>query len=501
MWEAVLPESLLARAAIAYVYSLIAATWMYYTARKSAPGLSRLVWALPVVLTELAVAPVLVDPVRWPILPTPVSGIFGLAAFKVAAYIMGRGPLVLVDHAAFMEFAAVMCMPVIPAVAFKTSGGYTDPSLLKNRPMDFIASYGRKSCLSICAIVAMQLPFLPRLAHHWLYAFNLSLFLGCLWDVWCLAATVFMGLKVASSFDAPWLSTSFADYWARRWNLTVCYMLRVLVYEPVIEGRFVAAPTSNTPAAAPAPRIAAAAGPGMPVAEDAAAPQGSPPSSPGSTCDAVMRLDDTTDAADVDAGEGIHKGVESAALRRRHNALVSKEDGMISMQNGASAASSADKGTDVTAAGAGAAEAAAAAAARRVRPSLLRRYLATQATFAFSGAWHALIWWTNMHYMDWMGWRWFWFFTIQAPIVAAESIIIRKAKKRGLLLPTPVAVVLTNFLLIVVASPLLFGPCDWSGMCPRMMGNVKEVILGMGWAITGGVQAVQGLAAAAVKTQ
>ncbi len=29
---------------------------------------------------------------------------------------MGRGPLVLVDHAAFMEFAAVMCMPVIPAV-------------------------------------------------------------------------------------------------------------------------------------------------------------------------------------------------------------------------------------------------------------------------------------------------------------------------------------------------------------------------------------------------
>ncbi len=84
MWEAALPESLLARAAIAYVYSLIAAAWMYYTARKSAPGLSRLVWALPVVLTELAVAPVLVDPVRWPILPTPVSGIFGLAAFKVS---------------------------------------------------------------------------------------------------------------------------------------------------------------------------------------------------------------------------------------------------------------------------------------------------------------------------------------------------------------------------------------------------------------------------------
>ncbi len=131
---------------------------------------------------------------------------------------------------AIVSSLVIACYSLAPIhaliAAFKTSGGYTDPSLLKNRPMDFIASYGRKSCLSICAIVAMQLPFLPRLAHHWLYAFNLSLFLGCLWDVWCLAATVFMGLKVASSFDAPWLSTSFADYWARRWNLTVCYMLR-----------------------------------------------------------------------------------------------------------------------------------------------------------------------------------------------------------------------------------------------------------------------------------
>jgi hypothetical protein len=32
-------------------------------------------------------------------------------------------------------------------------------------------------------------------------------------------------------------SSSFADFWARRWNLTTTYMLRVLIYEPVMEGQ------------------------------------------------------------------------------------------------------------------------------------------------------------------------------------------------------------------------------------------------------------------------
>jgi hypothetical protein len=32
-------------------------------------------------------------------------------------------------------------------------------------------------------------------------------------------------------------SESFADFWARRWNLTVTYTMRVLVYEPVIQGK------------------------------------------------------------------------------------------------------------------------------------------------------------------------------------------------------------------------------------------------------------------------
>lgn len=63
---------------------------------------------------------------------------------------------------------------------------------------------------------------------------------------------------------------------------------------------------------------------------------------------------------------------------------------------------------------------------------------------------------------------------LQAPIMAAEAILVKWAKNRQLLLPRPVAIFLTNFLLIVVANPLFFGPCDWSGMCSAMFDNVQR---------------------------
>ncbi|KAF6265333.1 hypothetical protein COO60DRAFT_1479936 [Scenedesmus sp. NREL 46B-D3] len=92
---------------------------------------------------------------------------------------------------------------------------------------------------------------------------------------------------------------------------------------------------------------------------------------------------------------------------------------------------------------------------------MLRRLAALQATFAFSGLWHLLIFTMPLG-------------CLQAPIMAAEAILVKWAKNRQLLLPRPVAIFLTNFLLIVVANPLFFGPCDWSGMCSAMFDNVQR---------------------------
>jgi hypothetical protein len=113
--------------------------------------------------------------------------------------------------------------------AFKISQGTSPESLgsiAPSTPATFLYCYAWKATGAIFAAVMSVSPYLPVLARHWFYALCLSLSLGSLWDFWCLMAVLCFNIEVAPSFDKPWLSSSFADYWARRWNLTTTYMLR-----------------------------------------------------------------------------------------------------------------------------------------------------------------------------------------------------------------------------------------------------------------------------------
>eukprot|EP00123_Amoebidium_parasiticum_P002385 comp13648_c1_seq1/m.9271 comp13648_c1_seq1/g.9271 ORF comp13648_c1_seq1/g.9271 comp13648_c1_seq1/m.9271 type:complete len:233 (-) comp13648_c1_seq1:49-747(-) len=48
--------------------------------------------------------------------------------------------------------------------------------------------------------------------------------------------TIFMlGVPVSSSFNMPYLSTSLGDFWGRRWNLPVNWMLRDTLYGPIVK--------------------------------------------------------------------------------------------------------------------------------------------------------------------------------------------------------------------------------------------------------------------------
>lgn len=49
-------------------------------------------------------------------------------------------------------------------------------------------------------------------------------------------ASGLLRIKIAPHFDEPYLSASFADWWSRRWNLTVGNVLRMLIYDPIVEG-------------------------------------------------------------------------------------------------------------------------------------------------------------------------------------------------------------------------------------------------------------------------
>ena len=44
------------------------------------------------------------------------------------------------------------------------------------------------------------------------------------------------GLQVSPHFDSPFLSASVAEFWSKRWNLTIGNTLRTVVYDPIHEG-------------------------------------------------------------------------------------------------------------------------------------------------------------------------------------------------------------------------------------------------------------------------
>jgi hypothetical protein len=117
---------------------------------------------------------------------------------------------------------------------------------------------------------------------------------------------------------------------------------------------------------------------------------------------------------------------------------------------------------------------------QHTRPSSspLRRYLGMQATFLLSGLWHALVLY-RPNTGTWTGaWRWMLFFSVQAPLMVVEAMAARlwsrHLKRRPL--PRALRIFLTNALLIVVATPLFFGPCDWTGMCARMFDSARASV-------------------------
>ena len=316
-----------------------------------------------------------------------------------------------------------------------------------------------------------------------------------------------MGVEAAPSFDKPWLSTSFADYWSRRWNLTTTYMLRVLIYEPIMEGSWFALPKdqqqrnshklgaaklqqqqhvqvyyARSPAAAAAPDgpDSAPYGPESPnMVNTAASDSDSDQSCITST--AATTLNNSTMKPGGDKAAGAAAAADSSPTSSPSASATDLHPAPIK----ASAATAAGEQQSLLRRRKGMRE-----TGDKVDPAydlqeqtskqqqrqhkqkrLLRRFLALQATFAFSAIWHVLIFYYNTHIWTW---HWFAFFSLQAPIIIVESLMIRAATARGFSLPRPVSIFLTNFLLIVVANPLFFGPCDWSGMCHAMMASIYK---------------------------
>ncbi|KXZ55709.1 hypothetical protein GPECTOR_2g1259 [Gonium pectorale] len=104
-----------------------------------------------------------------------------LANFKLTAFCLGRGPLTQTGLT-LGQFTALLLWPIIPRTAF-----------------------------GVCAYCD-------------------------LWANACAALVMWVhGVEVAPSWDRPWLQTSLADFWGRRWNLPASSSLKHLAYEPLVE--------------------------------------------------------------------------------------------------------------------------------------------------------------------------------------------------------------------------------------------------------------------------
>ncbi|GBF93009.1 hypothetical protein Rsub_05620 [Raphidocelis subcapitata] len=461
---------LAARLLASYAAAAAAAAAVFLLARPLPPGSrGRAAVCVAVAAALLAAPSRLLDFQREAIGIVPAVGVFSLAAFKVLAFAVGRGPLQAAPLPSFAKFAAALALPVIPIEAFKLSSrGGARPRRSPPPPPparaasagEFLASYAAKSAATAAVIGLYRLPGLPVLALHWLYALCLSLSMGALWDAYCAAAVGLYGLRVARSFDAP------------RWNLTTSHMLRVLIYEPVLEGRLVPAGIEATPQTAGETAGAArngGGGGGGPEASDA--PAAAAESDGGGAPFGESRSSSPAPEARLrraGAGDAFANGGAPGGRRGQPPAGDAQEDGPTPGSKTPPAAAAAAAAATAPSAGGG-------RGPRRGR--LLRRAAALQATFAFSGLWHAFIW-AHFHGTSSLGWRWFVFFSVQAPIMVAEAALQHLWLAKWRLPPPPraVSVLLTNFLLIVVAEPFFFGPCDASGMCARMMGSLQQAV-------------------------
>ena len=68
-----------------------------------------------------------------------------------------------------------------------------------------------------------------------LQALIIFLALSGVYDILAVAVAVLASdLVIEPHFDAPYLSSSLQDFWARRWNLTISHVLKETVYEPIV---------------------------------------------------------------------------------------------------------------------------------------------------------------------------------------------------------------------------------------------------------------------------
>jgi hypothetical protein len=149
------------------------------------------------------------------------------ASTRVLLVALGRSTVSRRKHG--LAYAAELLLPLT-----------TSSSPLAGRSVaQLLARVVGKALLLAVTCVALQSPvaaFHLPMARHALYVFGMYSFLGALGDGPGAVITALCGVSLSPHFNAPFLATSCADFWGRRWNVTAAQLLRRSVYEPIMQG-------------------------------------------------------------------------------------------------------------------------------------------------------------------------------------------------------------------------------------------------------------------------
>eukprot|EP00210_Caulerpa_lentillifera_P001675 g1610.t1 len=200
-----------------------------------------------------------------------VSTYLWLAPWKLIALSLNRGPLVRAFESRSLS-AFIIALLLNVSVAFdekplslekKTDDSKTPPSSPQGSMVyayddvrfTVIKYKGKallKELLTVVGRVIGKIAFLVFLGYFYKLRQEIDFVKSvlCFWylygwvsglqDITQFLSLLVLNIRQEENFNHPYLSDSFSDFWARRWNLVMAKQLRELCYEPIIQGRWIA---------------------------------------------------------------------------------------------------------------------------------------------------------------------------------------------------------------------------------------------------------------------
>lgn len=232
------------------VASVLISLYTFYFLKAFPAGRDRLLFALPLIPILLAL-PWIFDPESQPASVALTAWVLTwLGGFKVLSFCVARGILASDwNSLSFFRFCLSLSFPVHIRPVSSSAPGSSHSTANNASPQGLPGALLSSALHGVLFYFNLQLyniPSLPVMAVELVHCLSILLFLTAICDAVAALAKVLAGLEMQPYFNKPYLAASFADFWARRWNITVSSCLRDAVYEPIVE--FLDKPTRTVPA-------------------------------------------------------------------------------------------------------------------------------------------------------------------------------------------------------------------------------------------------------------